>query len=251
MFFVRKIRLVISVCALVLAAAVGAFVALRIAGGSDFAQTLTQRKIEESVTERIARIRATEGDILELAVLESVLTFEQRDEWTSVPAGLGRSTVKLSVPAVFRFFTKISEPISVHAETFPDGNALCTIVAPRLQPVLPVAFDTSRIVKTSDVGILRFNSEENSDALLEKISMRLVLSAKKHAKSAAVRDAAREAFRKFVERWLSEVRELRERPELKISVKIIFADELPEDAPADVPAENGVPAKISPVPVSV
>lgn len=249
MFFVQKIRPVIFVCALAFAAAVGAFVALRIAGGSDFSQMLTQRKIEESVTERISRIRATQGDILELAVLESVLTFEQNDEWASVPAGLGRSTVRLSVPAVFRFFVKISEPISVHAEISPDGNALCTIVAPRLQPVLPVAFDTSRVVKKSDVGILRFNREENADALREKISMRLVLSAKKHAKSAAVRDAAREAFQKFVERWLGEVRELRERPDLKISVKIIFADEQPTDVPAA--ASDAAPAKISPVPVTL
>ncbi len=229
---------------MVVSASCGAFLALKIAAGPDFLDALVGRKIQECVSENISRIRATEGDILELAVLESTLTFELQDEWSNVPAGLGRSVSRVSVPAVFRFFVKISEPISVSADEDESGNVHCTIVAPRLQPVLPVAFDTSRCVWTRDIGAFRFNREEMTDALQKKISMRLVLSAKNHARTAVVRDAARQAFEKFVRRWLQEIRELDRIPERNIVVKILFEGEVPppQDARADAP--SSVPVSI-------
>lgn len=220
---------------MLLSALGGAFVALKISTGTDFADALVRREIEERVSEKISRIRATQGDVLELAVLESVLTFEHADAWRNVPDGLGKSVSQVSVPAVFRFFVKISEPISVRAEEQDGGILLCTVVAPKLRPVLPVAFDTSKTVWKRDVGIFRFNGEEMTDALREKISMRLVLSAKNHAKTAAVRDAAREAFADFVRQWLQEIRGLRERFGENVSVKIVFADEVP---PPEIPPEG-------------
>lgn len=228
---------------MLLSALGGAFVALKISTGANFADALVQREIQERVSEKISRIRATQGDILELAVLESVLTFEQTDVWRNVPDELGKSVSQVSVPAVFRFFVKISEPISVSAEE-KDGEMVCTVVAPKLQPVLPVAFDTSKTVWKRDIGIFRFNREEMTDTLREKISMRLVLSAKNHAKTAVVRDAARESFANFVRTWLQEIRELRERFGENISVKIIFADEVP-------PPENPPDRQPSAVPVTL
>lgn len=228
---------------MLLSALGGAFVALKISTGANFADALVQREIQERVSEKISRIRATQGDILELAVLESVLTFEQTDVWRNVPDELGKSVSQVSVPAIFRFFVKISEPISVCAEE-KDGEMVCTVVAPKLQPVLPVAFDTSKTVWKRDIGIFRFNREEMTDTLREKISMRLVLSAKNHAKTAVVRDAAREAFANFVRTWLLEIRELRERFGENISVKIIFADEVP-------PPENPPDRQPSAVPVTL
>ncbi len=227
---------------MLISAAGGAFFALKISVGENVPDILMQRRIQERVSEKISGIRATQGDILELAVLESVLTFEQEDVWKNVPAGLGKSVFRAEIPAVFRFFVKISEPIIVRAEE--DGEEIsCTVTAPKLQPVLPVAFDTSRAVWTRDIGILRFNREEMNDDLQKKISMRLVLSAKNHARTSLVRDAARKAFEKFVTEWLSDIRELRERPNTRLKIKILFADEVP---PADesVPAESAVPVTV-------
>lgn len=227
-----------------LSAVGGAYLALKIAAGPEFSDTLLQRKITEEFSEKIARVRATQGDVLELAVLESTLTFTLEDEWKNVPADLGKSVAKISVPAVFRFFVKISEPITFSSEE-KDGEIRCTVIAPKLRPVLPVAFDTSRMTRERDIGVLRFNREEMTDALNDRISMRLVLSAKNHAKTALVRDAARTAFEKFVREWLGEIRELRERGIEKISVRVFFEDEVP-------PPDDAVPAeKESAVPVSV
>ena len=176
--------------------------------------------------------------------MESVLTFEQEDVWKNVPAGLGKSVSRAEIPAVFRFFVKISEAIPVKVETQGD-EIVCTVVAPKLQPVLPVAFDTSRAVWTRDVGLLRFNREEMTDALQKKISMRLVISAKRHARSTAVRDAARKAFEKFVTEWVGDVRELRNLPNTRLTVKVLFGDEVPEPNPviSDEP-ESSVPVSI-------
>ena len=243
--FMRKIKIALFLLAMLASAAGGAFVALKVAAGTDVGDMIVQRKIQDRVSEKISRIRATQGDILELAVLESVLTFEQEDDWKNVPAGLGKSVSRAEIPAVFRFFVKISEPISVSAEER-DGEVICTVTAPKLRPVLPVAFDTSRIAWTRDIGILRFNREEMTDELQKKVSMRLVLSAKNHAKSPAVREAARKAFEKFVAEWVSDVRELRERPNTRLSVKVLFADEVPP------PSEtSGAETEPVVVPVSV
>lgn len=229
---------------MLISAACGAFFALRISIGTEAGDLLVQRKVQERVFEKISRIRATQGDILELAVLESVLTFEQEDVWKNVPAGLGKSVSRAEIPAVFRFFVKISEAIPVKAETQGD-EIVCTVVAPKLQPVLPVAFDTSRAVWTRDVGLLRFNREEMTDALQKKISMRLVISAKRHARSPAVRDAARKAFEKFVTEWVGDVRELRNLPNTRLTVKVLFGDEVAEPN-AVIPDDTG-----SSIPVSI
>lgn len=242
---IRKIKIALFLTAMVISAVGGGFLALKIAGGPQFSDALLQRRISEEFSEKISRIRATQGDVLELAVLESTLVFTLEDEWKNLPSGLGKSVSRVSVPAVFRFFVKISEPIGFEAEEKENGEIRCTVVAPRLQPVLPVAFDTSRMARERDIGVLRFNREEMTDALNDKISMRLVLSAKNHAKTATVRDAARKAFEKFVRDWLSDMRTLRERAdEKKISVRVIFADEVPppEDAPAET--ESTVPVSV-------
>ncbi len=230
--------------AILASAAGGAFVALKFSTGTDVGDLIVQRKIQDRVSEKISRIRATQGDILELAVLESVLTFEQEDIWQNVPAGLGKSVLRAEIPAVFRFFVKISDLISVNVKK--DGDEIvCTVTAPKLQPVLPVAFDTSRTVWTRDIGFFRFNREEITDALQKKISMRLVISAKNHARSAAVRDAARKSFEKFVTKWLDDVRELRERPNTRLTVKIVFADEVPPPEGSSSPdTESAVPVSI-------
>jgi len=245
MFFLKKIKTFLFLAALAIAACAGAIVAIKLTHDESFFDQLAGREICESISEKISRLRATDGDILELAVLESTLIFEQTDAWTNVPETLGRSVSRVSVPAVFRFYVKISEPVSVET-TEENGEILCTIVAPILRPVTPVAFDTSRTTWERNIGALRFNREEMTDSLREKISMRLVLSAKKHAKEPNVRDAARKAFEKFVREWIAEIRALRERPDIKISVKILFADEVPEKP--DVPA---TPEKNPSVPVSI
>ena len=149
----RKIKIALFLLAMLASAAGGAFVALKVAAGTEIGEMIVQRKIQDRVSEKISRIRATQGDILELAVLESVLTFEQEDDWKNVPAGLGKSVSRAEIPAVFRFFVKISEPISVSAEER-NGEILCTVIAPKLQPVLPVAFDTSRIAWMRDIAHL-------------------------------------------------------------------------------------------------
>lgn len=240
-FFSKKIKFALIVAAMLLSAVCGAFLALKMTAGTEFSDAVLKRKIQENVSEKISRIRATQGDILELAVLESTATFELQDNWENVPAGLGSTVVRTNVPAVYRFFVKISETIPVRVEK-QENAVTCTVIAPKLQPVLPVAFDTSRMTQDRNVGWFRFNREEMSDDLQKKVSMRLVLSAKNHARSPAVRNAARQAFEKFVTTWVRDIRELRERPDINLSVKILFEDEVPLE-PAEAP-DSAVPVSI-------
>ena len=87
-------------------AGTGVFLTLKFSAGTDVGDMLVQRKIQDRVSEKISRIRATQGDILELAVLESVLTFEQEDVWQNVPAGLGNPFRVRTFPPFSAFSSK-------------------------------------------------------------------------------------------------------------------------------------------------
>lgn len=245
-----KMKIALFLAAMLVSAAAGAVLALKFATGTDLSDALLQRKIREEFSEKIARVRATQGDVLELAVLESTLTFELTDAWENVPAGLGSSSLRVRVPAVFRFFVRISEPIRVSVEE-KGGGVLCRVDAPKLAPVLPVAFDTSRLAWERDIGLLRFNRDEMTDALHEKISRRLMISAKSHAKSAAVRDAARRAFERFAAQWLSEIRALKNRPGAEISVRVVFDGETPPQKETAGETDGNGAAGTAGVPVTI
>ena len=60
----RKIKIALFVLAMLASAAGGAFVALKVAAGTDVGDMIVQRKIQDRVSEKISRIRATQGDTI-------------------------------------------------------------------------------------------------------------------------------------------------------------------------------------------
>lgn len=229
----RKLKIIFFLFCLALAAAGGAFVALKFYAGTSFGDAILQRKISAEVSERIAYIRATQGDVLELAVVKSTLTFRDHNSLATLPKSLGETVTEISVPAVFRFYVKLSEPIVVTTQNR-AGVVTCNIIAPKLRAATPVAFDTSEMRKRSEQGWFRFNGDEQLADAEKMISLRLAISAPAKARETAVRAAARDAFEKFVRTWLQDLKKLENQNGEKLHIKIFFAD----DAPARFPEEN-------------
>lgn len=168
-----------------------------------------ERTVTHTINQSIADIRATKGDVLILAELESLQTIRENDTRTmKVPVPfseiildvpLGTTVSEVRVPAHFRYFVRLSEPIAVKITE--HGNLRrCVVTAPPLTAQTPVTFDTNRMEIRVDAGWLRFNKEEAKEKVIRSITPVLEMRAPENARLA--RDKARAAFAAFVRKWL-------------------------------------------------
>ncbi|MDR2982689.1 MAG: hypothetical protein LBV12_10640 [Puniceicoccales bacterium] len=164
-----------------------------------------ERAVTRSILESIASIRATNGDVLVLAEVEVMETFRDDDKLSykvpysdyNVPIGTTMSEIR--APAMFRYYVKLSDPMEVKVSR--HGDLLhCVVVAPKLQPMLPVAFDSEKMEVRIETSWLRFNKEEAKDKIIRSLTTKLNERAPEHAELA--KDKAKEAFGKFVREWL-------------------------------------------------
>lgn len=196
---------------------------------------LSHTRITQTFREEITRVVSTEGDVLELAVMETSETVTKADSLTVFNdlLYLGTTESEIRVPVVYRFHLKLSDDWRLSVK---DGR--CIVIAPPVRPSLPPAIRTDGMEKKTEAGWLRFNASENLDKLEKDLTPMLEKRAGAHTQIPAVRDNCRRSVAKFVRQWL-----LRE-PGGEGAVKdivVIFPDE-PEvkeadDAAARLPAQ--------------
>lgn len=141
----------------------------------------------------------TQGDILEVAILESQETLTREDSRSLFDnlIYLGTTTSEIKVKVTYRYHIKISDSW----ELSPNKNVL-NVVAPQILASLPPAIDTATLQKRSDEGWMRFNAAENLDKLEKSISSTLVGMSMTPAKIDLVKDSSRKAIEKFVRTWI-------------------------------------------------
>lgn len=196
-------------------------------------------QVAQTIEHQVLEIRATRGDELVLASVQSVETITHtetaRPLGRDVPGGLGHA--RIQVPATFRFFVRLSE--GVRATVTTEGSyRRCTVVIPPLIPQLPVAFDTTGMKIESRSSPLNrffdpFNSYSSTARQLEQdalwsVTSRLNESALRYKPLA--REEARRAFAHFVRDWLLQD-ELWGRDGIS-DIVVRFADENPAPLPA-------------------
>lgn len=192
--------------------------------GWDFAASLPEKfqstRITESFRESITSITPTNGDILELAVMESDETVSSRDVRTLFNdiIMLGETVSEIRVPVVYRYHLKLTDDWRLST----DGNVV-TVVAPVIRPSLPPAIRTERMEKKSTSGWLRFNEAESLAALEKNLTPRLEKIGASRAKINSVREASRKATAKFVQQWL--IKEQQWKQGGLSSIVVVFADE--------------------------
>lgn len=177
-------------------------------GFSKIASAITpkfERNVASAISHSIADIRATKGDILILAEMESLQTIREDDtRLVKVPyadfnISMGTTMSEVRVPAHFRFFVRLSEPFEVKITEHGDLRR-CVVTAPPLEAQTPVTFDSNRMEIRVDAGWLRFNKDEAKEKVIKSITP--VLDARAPENARLARDKARTAFAAFVRSWL-------------------------------------------------
>jgi hypothetical protein len=150
---------------------------------------------------RALEAKGTEGNILEVATATSTEKFSRKTNLAmfgkTLP--LGTTVSELTVPATYRYHIDLNGDWFVTS----DGNRLL-VLAPRVQPSFPVAFDSAGVQKKTKSGWARWDSGANMEELEKSVTAKLNERAAREESIAKVRDEAREAVAKFVRTWLTQ-----------------------------------------------
>ncbi len=178
----------------------------------------------------------TPGGRLEVAELKRLESFEVARDHTLLGVPVGSSFSRIRVPAHYRSHVELASEWAVRVQ--PDGHV--RVIAPRLQPTLPVAIDTGQMEKESRGLWSLFTGPGQLDALEQSITASLARKAATAPMLARQREAARATVAEFVAQWLMTQTEWQ--PHAGNRVEVLFADEPIEALDAVCGGEPGCAA---------
>lgn len=185
------------------------------------AEHFQKQSITEVFRENVRRIASTNGDVLELATLEteeSVTKFDTKTLFNET-VYLGTTVSEIRAMVVYRYHLKLSDDWNLTVE-----NGRCVVVAPAIRPSLPPAIRTDTMEKKSEAGWLRFNAAENLAALEKGFTPLLERRASVPGKIVAVREPCRQSVAKFVRQWIIAQQKDYEEGGIR-EIVVIFPDE--------------------------
>jgi hypothetical protein len=168
----------------------------------------------------IPRLVPDGGTLLELAAYETTETLTKTDDrrilFDLVP--LGSTVSEIRVPVTYRYHLRLDEPWRLQV----DGDT-CVVLAPMIRPTLPPAIHTHRMEKRSESGWLRFDEDEQMEALHRSLTPTLAVRAEDLDHIELIRERCRVRVADFVRSWL--LLEDQWGPGRFSTVKVVFADE--------------------------
>jgi hypothetical protein len=190
---------------------------------------LSTTQLTESFRESVVAIVSNDGEILEVAVLETDETLSRSDTLRVLgdSLDLGTTVSEIRVPVVYRYHIRLSD-----AWQLEEQNGRLVVHAPPLRPTLPPAVRTEAMEKRSTAGWLRFNAADNLAALERGLTPALEARAGDSRHLGLVRDKARASVAAFVRRW---VLQQEARQVTNPVVQVRFADEPAAVGPAPAP----------------
>ncbi len=185
------------------------------------AEHFQKQTITESFRENVKRIASTQGDVLELATLDTEETVTKYDTktWFNDAVYLGTTVAEIRAMVVYRYHLKLSDEWKLTVE-----NGRCVVIAPAIRPSLPPAIRTETVEKKSEAGWLRFNAAENMAALEKGLTSILENRAGVPGKIKHVREASRLSVAKFVQHWVLKEQKEHEQGGIR-EIVVIFPDE--------------------------
>jgi hypothetical protein len=191
--------------------------AARLAAG--IAERFRGGRITETFTADIPRLNPG-GTLLELASFEAHERLRRVDERSALfdLLYLGTNVTEIRAPVTYRYHLRLDDPwwLEVRGHT-------CLVRAPRIRPSLPPAIHTDRMEKHSERGWLRFDVDEQMQALEKSLTPRLNERAADGRQLELVRETCRRRVAEFVRNWL--LREDHWRRDRFRSVVVVFADD--------------------------
>ncbi len=166
-----------------------------------------------------AVVLRTPGGRLEVAELRQLESFEVSRDHDVLGVPMGSTYSRVRVPAHYRFHVDLAPEWRVRV--LPDGGV--RVIAPRVQPSLPVAIDTAQL-QTESRGLWSlFTGPAQVQALERGITAQLARKAVTAPMLERQREAARKTVAEFVSKWLMTQSEWR--PHAGQPVQVLFADE--------------------------
>ncbi|MDF1754777.1 MAG: hypothetical protein P1U89_18470 [Verrucomicrobiales bacterium] len=148
---------------------------------------------------RDLQVTSNEGNILEVATGEQTVELSRESSiemfGKTVP-GITASS-KIVVPATFRYHIDLKGTWNL----IEDGNRL-HVVAPPLQPSLPIAFDTEKMERINPEGWSKYISGANMKELEKSITPELKLKATDPENIKLFEAEAKKSIAKFLQTWL-------------------------------------------------
>ncbi len=186
-----------------------------------------EEQITETFLSSVLEVTGTQGGTLEVSTATSTERFERHKEnliWNFIP---WEPTIsEIVVPATYRYHIDLNGKwdISVDEERI-------IVVAPKIEPSLPVAFDTAGMKKKTLSSWQSLDKQGNLEELEKAITSRLNLRAASPENIKQVREESRRSVAMFVKNWLLSAEHWQEGRYTEITV--IFEDELKDQEKAD------------------
>jgi hypothetical protein len=180
----------------------------------------------------------TPGGRLEVAELKQLESFEVSRDHEVLGVPVGSTFSRIRVPAHYRSHVELAPEWRVTLR--PDGSV--RVIAPRLQPTLPVAIDTARMEKEARGLWSLFTGPAQLAALEQSITAALARQAGSAPLLARQREAARATVAEFVRKWL--MTQTAWQPHAGAQVQVLFADEPIEALDAACGGEPGCAAAL-------
>ena len=212
-------RLLIVACLIVFAltAAIAVWFARRVTG------PVLSTSITQEFREYVPTAGPTDG-ILETATSSVPETFTQTDSaWLFNIIPLGTTVSEIRVPAIYRYHIQLFDPWKLVV-----SGQVCLVLAPQFQPSLPPAILTAQMEKSTSIGWLRFDGEDDLTNLERGITGELVKRANDKLHRDFVREACRQSVAAFVKSWL--MKEDYWREDRFHQIVVVFPDEVTSDS---------------------
>lgn len=189
-----------------------------------------QRVLHFAAVDQLDVIRS-KGGLLQVSSIRSPETFSATRPHDLLGLDLGATVTQIRVPAVFHYHIELARKWPVRVR--PDGSVI--VIAPPVQPTLPVAIDTARLERHAEGRWSFFTGTAELDALQRSITQTLAVKAASPSYIAFQREAARQTVAEFVQRWL--LTQTRWQHLKGAQVQVYFGDEPISRLPPPAPAE--------------
>lgn len=138
----------------------------------------------------------TDGLPLWVSSIQGIERFSRSTNKSLLGFSFGTTTTQVQVAATYRYHMSLAKPLPLRRV----GDAVI-VSAPDIEPDLPVAFDTSTVIRWSENGWARFDKVDQLQGLEREITAGLAQRARSASYMEMARGAGRRTVAKFVKTW--------------------------------------------------
>ena len=144
-----------------------------------------------------AVVMRTQGGLLEVSNITAEERFDSTTSHKVLGVPLGKTVAQVRVPAVYRYHIQLAKEWNIRV----SGNTLI-VVAPAVQPTLPVAIDTGKLQSFSSGIWSPITGSGSVGSLQNSITAKLGEKAASQELILLQREAARLTVGEFVQKWV-------------------------------------------------